>query len=304
MLLVLATALISGLSIFINKLGVSGANPFMFALVKNAIVSMMLASVIILIRDQRSILRLDKRSWARLALVGLVGGSIPFLLFFWGLSMTSAVKAAALHKLIFIPATLLGIYFMKEKFTRFSLLGAFSIVAGIAISGGIYALSLEPGDILIMAAVLLWSVEMLISKKALNDMKALHVAFGRMFFGAAFMLPAIALSGNFALPAAASYPWVLLTSLLLFGYVATWYNGLQRISMSLASSLLALSVPITALLSLANGIGLSEADFASSLLILAGAGLWAISALGISKIPEVLRLERNPAGAVLRPESE
>ncbi len=43
--------------------------------------------------------------------------------------------------------------------------------------------------------------------------------------------------------------WMIITSILLFGYVITWYSGLKHIPVSLATIILLLGSPITTLLS-------------------------------------------------------
>ena len=44
--------------------------------------------------------------------------------------------------------------------------------------------------------------------------------------------------------------WVLITSIFLFGYLATWYTGLKYLKVSVAATVLLLASPITTLLSL------------------------------------------------------
>ncbi|MBT4175080.1 EamA family transporter, partial [archaeon] len=88
-LLVLLTAIISGFSIFINKLGVQGIDPYIFTFLKNTLVAVFLFSIIILAYQYKKLKQLKLKQWFQLALVGLLGGSIPFLLFFKGLTLTS-----------------------------------------------------------------------------------------------------------------------------------------------------------------------------------------------------------------------
>ena len=85
-LLVLATALVSGVSTFVNLYAVKGTNSDAFVTVRNLVVAAMIVPLAYL--GARGASRpLRAFDWGRLALIGLVGGAIPFLLFFHGLSL-------------------------------------------------------------------------------------------------------------------------------------------------------------------------------------------------------------------------
>ena len=59
--------------------------------------------------------RCDRRSWAGVVLVGVIGGSIPFILFFSGLAMASAPSAAFIQKTLFVWVALLAVPFLGER---------------------------------------------------------------------------------------------------------------------------------------------------------------------------------------------
>ena len=52
--------------------------------------------------------------------------------------------------------------------------------------------------------------------------------------------------GTIATLTAVQWGWVLLTGLLLSGYVATWFAALQRAPASLVTAILVLGAPVTA----------------------------------------------------------
>ena len=97
-LLVLLTAIISGVSIFLNSFGVKGINPFIFTGMKNFIVGMLLLSIILSFKYFNELKNLKRKDWQDLILIGFIGGSIPFLLFFKGLQLINGVQAAFVHK--------------------------------------------------------------------------------------------------------------------------------------------------------------------------------------------------------------
>jgi len=77
LLLILSTAVISGLAVFVSKFGVSVVNPYVFTGWKNIIVAVLAIAWILAFRDWRALKTLAQKKWLMLILVGLIGGSIP-----------------------------------------------------------------------------------------------------------------------------------------------------------------------------------------------------------------------------------
>ncbi|MFC2175257.1 DMT family transporter [archaeon] len=242
---VLATAFISGLAIFMNAFGVSGLNPFVFTTLKNAVVASALVGALLLFRDTDYLKKLPLEAWKKLLAIGVVGGSVPFLLFFWGLQNSSAVTAAFIHKTMFVWVSLLAFVFLKEKLTRTQLAGAAALLAGLFVFTGMPAITVGLGEIAVIAATLLWSVETIISKKALATIKPRVVACARMAFGLLVLVPFVLLTGGSFALSITNYAWVLVTAVFLFGYVWTWYHGLALVKASEATAILLLGAVIT-----------------------------------------------------------
>ena len=76
------------------------------------------------------------------------------------------------------------------------------IIASILIlAGNLFILKLKTfsfnnGDMLILIATILWSMEVTLSKYTLNELSGEIVAFGRMFFGSVFILLFLLATGN------------------------------------------------------------------------------------------------------------
>ncbi len=258
-LFVLATAIISGVSIYVNSLGVKFANPYIFTGMKNVLVGLALFSLIMALREWKQLKKLTSRQWWQLTLIGLIGGAIPFLLFFKGLSLTIGAKGGFIHKTMFLYVALLAIMFLKEKINKSLLIGIGALLLGNILFLGMKPQGLNWGDGLILLATLFWAVEIIISKKVLQHLSAKIVAWGRMFFGAMFIM--IFLVSTNQLSAAFAYnpeqwKWIAITSVFLFGYVFTFYHGLKHVRASVATAVLALGAPITGLITLLvnNGI--------------------------------------------------
>lgn len=250
--LVFLTAVISGFSIFLNKFGVGGINPYVFTFSKNLIVFLFLFSVIVFFRKFDQLKKLPAKQWLKLAVIGLLGGSIPFLLFFKGLSMASGATSAFIHKTMFVYVMFLAAIFLKEKINKKVLAGAAILLLGNFLLLKMNNFAFNIGDFLILVATLFWAVENTISKYVLKTLNSTIVAFGRMFFGSIFILIFLIFSGNInsvATLTAGQMLWVIITSALLFFYVFTWYSGLKHVKVSIATSVLLLGSPITTLLS-------------------------------------------------------
>ncbi|MBL7100497.1 MAG: DMT family transporter [Nanoarchaeota archaeon] len=250
--LVFLTAIISGFSIFINKFGVKGINPYIFTFGKNLIVLLFLFSTILLFKKFSQLKKLQTKQWIKLAVIGLVGGSIPFLLFFKGLSITSGASAAFIHKTMFIYVIFFAAMFLKEKINKKVLAGAAILLISNFLLLKLNSFAFNIGDLLILCAALFWAAENTISKHALKTINPTLVAFGRMFFGSSFILIFLIASGNIkhiVTLTTSHVLWAAVTSSFLFAYLITWYSGLKHVKVSIATSILLLGSPITTLLS-------------------------------------------------------
>ncbi len=271
--LVFITAVISGFSIFINKYGVAVVDPYIFTFLKVSAVAVLLTGLLLAMKDWRTLKGLSKKQWFLLVLVGLVGGSIPFLLFFKGLSLTTAAQGSFIHKTMFIYAAILAALFLKEKIGKKFLFGGSLLFLGSMFLLAEIPHSLNPGDFLVFSAALFWAIENVLSKYVLRNLEGRTVAWARMFFGALFILFFLAATGQFPLAVgltAEQIGWTALTAIILFAYVLTWYAGLKLVPVSHAAAILLLGSPITTFLSLISGGIVSAYEIFGGILIILG----------------------------------
>ncbi len=278
--LVLATVLVSGVSNFVNFKAVQGTDVDAWIAVRNGVVALLLVPLAVLVRGAGRV-RLGWGDWSRLALIGLVGGAVPFLLYFHGFQMAAAEGGAATASLgyrsLFLMAAVLGFLFLREHVSRRFLLAAVLLFAGnvllLSLTGPVWT----DGTAFVLLATALWAGEYTLSKRALKSLPSGTVALGRMGFGAGFLLAFLALSGQVgSIAAFAPVDWMnlALSALLLFAFVTTWYAGLRTVDLSVASSLLVLAFPVTWLLGVVvSGSGFAGVALAGVLVILAGAAL-------------------------------
>jgi len=251
-LLVLTTSIISGFAVFLNKWGAAGMTPYFFTFVKNFLVAIFLTTAIFLLFRFNNLKKISYQNWLKLILIGFIGGSVPFLLFFRGLAITSAAHASFFHKTMFLWLVPISWVFLKKKVNRYEFIAAL-----IMLLGSIFYFQYRPevlnrGDLLILAATMMWAFEIALSKKVLAHLSGLTVAWGRMFFGAIFIFLYLVLQGSSNLGFHYSpwqYVWIFISSIILFGYVTTFYNGLKYIPAFTAVAILSLGAPLTALLS-------------------------------------------------------
>ncbi len=249
-LLVLLTVLISGVSNFVNFYAVQGTNSDAFIAVRNAVVALMLVPLVALAgRTVRT--RLSRGDWIRLATIGLIGGAIPFLLFFRGLQMAGASGAATAtfgYRTLFFMAAVLGVVFLRERLSPRLWLAAVLLLAANALLLSLTAPIWSDGTAYVLVATALWAGEYTLSKRTLRNVPSGTVALGRMGFGGLFLLGYVAATGQLGAVAAlsgAQWQWLALSAALLVGFVATWYAGLKSVDLSVAAAMLVLAFPIT-----------------------------------------------------------
>ncbi|TAK00781.1 MAG: DMT family transporter [Chloroflexota bacterium] len=250
--LAFATALISGVSIYVNGFAVKQLpDAAVFTTLKNAVAALILVGLAAATLRPADVRSMDRTSWTRLAVIGVVGGSLPFILFFGGLAMASAPSAAFIHKTLFIWVAILAVPFLGERL-GLAQLGALGVLLAAQL------LIIPPngvawgtGETMIAAATLLWAVEAILAKRLLGSVPSQVVGAGRLGIGLVVLVGYLLVSGKAGTLLALSgeqWAWALGTGVLLFAYVGTWYAALQRAPASLVTAILVVGAPITAVL--------------------------------------------------------
>lgn len=251
--LVLITAFISGFANFFNKFALAavGKDAFQYTALKNILVALILSLILLSPWLIKKIKILKIKDWLALGLIGFIGGSIPFLLFFKGLSLTSSTSASFIHKTLFVWVAILALPFLQEKISKWQFVALGVLLYGNILFEGFKGLSWGLAETLILSATLFWAVETIVVKKILNHLDSLLVAWGRMFFGSIFILGFLALTNNYSGLLSLNttkFSWLLLVSALLTGYVITWYGALKKMPATIVTSILVLASPITTIL--------------------------------------------------------
>jgi drug/metabolite transporter (DMT)-like permease len=106
---------------------------------------------------------------------------------------------------------------------------------------------------MIAAATLLWAVEVILAKRLLARVDPLVVGVGRLGLGVILLFGYLLLMGKLSLITtlgASQWSWVVVTGILLAGYVGTWFSALRLAPATVVTSVLVLAAPITASLDL------------------------------------------------------
>jgi len=167
--LALITAFISGFAVFINKFGVGfWESSSAYTTAKNMVAAILLTGLILFFYKLTELKQLPSKTWIKLALIGLVGGSIPFLLFFKSITMISAPEAAFIHKTIFLWIALFSYPFLKERLSSVQIIALCILFSGVFLFGAPSHLTFGVGFALALTATILWAIENVVAKITLR----------------------------------------------------------------------------------------------------------------------------------------
>jgi drug/metabolite transporter (DMT)-like permease len=238
----IAAALVSGFSVFVMKFAVNESpDPVAFTLAKNLVAGLLLGGAWLSFGGAVEVRGLTSKVWRRLVLVAVVGGNVPFALFFSGLAITGAGTAAVIQKSLFIWVALLAVVFLKERPGFWQIAGGVLLAAGIVIQSGLGTISFHRGETLILSATLLWAVEAMIAKNVLRSVTTYALGSIRLILGGILLAVILTAQGHVsALMGFGSFAWlmVLVSGVMLATYVGCWLKALQLAPASYVSALL------------------------------------------------------------------
>ena len=249
----LATALFSGLANFINQFTVKYVgDPLVFTTIKNSLVVFLIVGLIIFLKKFPKIKQLSKKDLGLLVAIGIIGGSLPFYLFFTALAQMPAINAALIHKTLIFWVALLALPILGEKLSMTQMVALVVIFGANLVVGGFKGFSINRPELLVLAATLLWAIENVIAKITLRRVDPDIVTASRMGIGSAILLMAVIAFGKgqmlFALKPD-QLGLTFLATLILFGYVSTWYRALSLAPIVTVVTVLTLATLVTNMLS-------------------------------------------------------
>lgn len=258
--LAFVTACISGVSVWVNSHAVARfGDATVYTTAKNGVAGLVLLSLalpILLPPRKPRALPTRRRQWLGLLAIAAIGGSIPFVLFFEGLARADATQAAFIHKTLVVWVALLAVPLLSERLGPLHYAAIALVIAGQAVlAGNAGTVTFGAGEAMILAATLLWAVEVILAKRLLDAIAVRTLALARMGVGALILVCWVALSGrgsDLVNLSADQWGWAILTGLFLSAYVATWYGALARAQAVDVTAVLVFGAVVTAVLARAT----------------------------------------------------
>jgi drug/metabolite transporter (DMT)-like permease len=238
-LLAFGTAVISGFAVFMNGYGVRAwsatSDSATYTTFKNAAAALVLLVVGVAAARRDNGRALDRTvlrgHWRGLTAIAVIGGSLPFLLFFEGLTRASSGDAAFIHKTLVVWVALLAVILLRERIGPIHVVAIAILVAGQAALSGVGGIGFGSGEWMILAATLLWSIETVIAKRVLSAVPSVTVGIARMAGGSVILVGYVLVFSDLSglgLLTGAHLAWIAVTGLTLAGYVGTWFAALAR----------------------------------------------------------------------------
>jgi drug/metabolite transporter (DMT)-like permease len=292
--LAFVTSIVSGVAVYVNSRGVAHFDDAtVYTTAKNALAGALLLALALplltAVRAERGAPRpaLTRRTRLGVAAIACIGGSVPFVLFFEGLSRADATQAAFIHKTLVLWVALLAVPLLRERLGPAHLAAVGLVLAGQAwLAGGPGTVVFGAGETMILAATLLWAVEVVLAKRLLDRIAPRALAAARMAGGTVVLVAWLGLSGragDLAALTGEQWGWAALTGLLLAGYVTSWYAALSRAQAVDVTAVLVFGAVVTALIArAADGAAL---DPVGLVLVTSGAVVIALAALRRPRAP-------------------
>lgn len=254
--LALAAAMTSGFAVFINGLAVKEFDDAtVYTTAKNLVAGVVLATIYLIggrRSDRREAARPDRATWVALAAIAVIGGAVPFVLFFEGLSRASSTNAAFIHKTLVIWVAIGAAAFLRERVTMVHATAIGLLILGqLALSSGVGAAGFEAAEVLVLLATLLWACEVVIVKRVLGAVPSESAALARMGGGGVLLLAWVASTGrldDLASLSATQLGWLAVTGATLATFVSVWYRALAHAPAVDVSAVLVLGAVVTAAL--------------------------------------------------------
>jgi len=295
MLVAGVTALVSGVSVFVNGYGVrSFSSPAVYTTGKNLVAALFLAVAAwaglsarrkkaapwcahFVSREHSERPGRGVGTWLALAYVGVVGGGLAFVLFFDGLAVSTPASAAFWRDTMVVWVAALAVPILRERVEWWNIAAIALLIGGeIIVAGGIGHLAFSRGEVDVLSSTAMWAVEVVVARRLLRTMSPASLALVRMGVGTVALCVYLAATGAMANLLSVNVHqvgWLAATGLLLSAYVATWMTALARARALDVTSVLVVSAAITWLLQLIAGTVTPVTSTLGLSLIATGAGL-------------------------------
>ena len=249
-------ALMSGFAVFFNGLAVRRFDdPTVYTTAKNLVAGAVLLIALAAMVNVSSGPRLatvPRSAWPTLAIIALLGGAVPFVLFFEGLARANSTSSAFIHKTLVVWVAIGATVFLRERISGLQVGAIGLLVFGhLILTGGLGAATFGSAELLVVGATLCWASEVLIVKRMLVAVPYQIAAVSRMVGGSVLLVGWLVIKGDLGELggfAPNQWAWLLFTGAALAAFVATWYAALSMAPAVDVTAVLVLGAVITGLL--------------------------------------------------------
>jgi drug/metabolite transporter (DMT)-like permease len=275
-------AVISGFAVFVNGLAVRRFDDAtVYTTAKNLIAGAVLMIALVAtttVSSSRRPAAVPRSAWPALAVIALVGGAVPFVLFFEGLTRATSTNAAFIHKTLVIWVAIGAGVLLKERVTAVHI-GAIAllIVGHLMLTGGLGGATFGTAELLVLGATLCWACEVVIVKHTLATVPYQSAAVARMVGGSALLVGWLAIRGDLAALGGfdlSQWAWLAATGATLAAFVGSWYRALALAPAIDVTAVLVLGAVITGLLNSGfRGVPLTVDSYGYVLIVLGAVGV-------------------------------
>ncbi len=259
-LFAILNAVVSGIAIYVNSLGVKlFSDSTLYTTLKNTVTGIaLLVPVLVLARCRAELRGLNVRQWGWLLLLAVIGGSVPYLLFFRGLQLTTPVTSSLLNHAQFLLVAVLALLFLRERVGPLIWVALAVLFVGVSLGANLSALRWNEGTLLVALSSLLFAAGVVLAKHLLRDLSTETVMAAKMTLGSVFLLGYVAATGRLGAMASLSgtqWGFVLVTGLILLAFTVTAFVALRHITATAATAIPVASPLITtALAAVGSGV--------------------------------------------------
>lgn len=252
-------AIVSGVAIYVNSQGVTlFRDSTLYTTLKNTVTGIvLLVPVLALARCRAELRGLSVRQWGWLLLLALIGGSVPYVLFFRGLQLTTPVTSSLVNHAQFLLVAVLALLFLRERVGLVVWSALVVLFVGVSLGGNLSAFRWNAGAGLLILSTIFFAAGVVLAKWLLRDLSVETVMAAKMSLGSLFLIVYIAATGRLsAVGSLSAQQWgfVLLTGLILVAFTVTAFVALRHITATAATAIPVASPLITtALVAVGSG---------------------------------------------------
>jgi drug/metabolite transporter (DMT)-like permease len=222
------------------------------------------------------LVRIRKREWTYLLVIGFVGTLLNQTFFFESLTYTNATEAALIMSLAPIVTSILAYFFLRESLTIRMALGSVIAVFGVymLVSFGKSGIAIGLGELLAAGAMLTFSVSLILIRKLAQTLETVPTTVYSTVFGACMFVPFVYVNSQHPTIPHTIWPWILavLSGVLSQGLGGLLWNlGIMKVGASKASILLNLQPFIAMIVGyITLGLPITSSQLIGGLMIVFG----------------------------------